>query len=122
VTIVEVPPDATLEGEFEDLLFSFCCERARGSEKEDLLQGISVWIDNRVSFQVKDVRKHLQANDFAHYSSNKITLRLQDMSAEKTFWRVKGKGLHVWSLPQQMFENEELPLELPPLAAEQDIL
>jgi len=68
------------------------------------------------------VRKHLQANDFAHYSSNKITLRLQDMPAEKTFWRVRGRGLHVWSLPQQMFESEETPLELPPLAAEQDIL
>ena len=122
VTIVEVPPDATLEGEFEDLLFSFCCERARGSEREDLLQGISVWTEGRVFFQVKDVRKHLQANDFAHYSSNKITLRLQDMPAEKTFWRVRGRGLHVWSLPQQMFESEETPLELPPLAAEQDIL
>jgi hypothetical protein len=122
VTIVEVPPDATLEGEFEDLLFSFCCERARGSEREDLLQGISIWNEGRVFFQVKDVRKHLQANDFTHYSSNKITLRLQDMSAEKVFWRVRSKGLHVWSLPQELFENEEALLELPPLAAEQDIL
>lgn len=122
VTVVEVPPDATLEGEFEDLLFSFCCERARGTDREDILQGISVWVEDRVFFQVKDVRKHLQANDFTSYGSNKITLRLQDMTAHKTFWRVRNKGVHVWSLPQSMFEGEEQPLALPPLAAEKDVL
>ena len=122
VTIVEVPPDATLEGEFEDLLFSFCCERARGADRDDILQGISIWIEDRVFFQVKDVRKHLQANEFIQYGSNRITLRLQDMGAEKTFWRVRGKGVHIWSLPQSMFEEEEELLELPPLAAEQDVL
>ena len=123
LTIVEFPPDATLAGEFEDLLDSFCTERARGNEKEDILQGISVWWDHRVYFQVKDLRKHLTVNDFTHYTSNKITLRLQELEAEKTFWRVKGKGVHVWSLPQAFFgEEEDIPFDLPPLQADKDIL
>ena len=33
LTIVEVPPDATIKGEFEDLLHSFCSERAKGTRK-----------------------------------------------------------------------------------------
>jgi hypothetical protein len=107
VTLVEVPPDATLKGEFEDLLFAFTSERAKGEEKEDILQGVAVWVNSRVYFQVKDLKKHLTVNDFNHYSSNKITLRLQQLEAEKTFWRVRGKGVHVWSLPQDYFASEE---------------
>ena len=127
LTIVEVPPDATLSGEFEYLLNSFCTERAKGVEKEDVLQGISVWYQDRVYFQVKDLRKHLSANDFTHYTSNKITLRLQDTKAEKTYWRVKGKGVHVWSLPTNFFNDEEtkdedIPFDLPPLSGDKDIL
>ena len=122
VTIVEVPPDATLKGEFEDLLHAFCCERARGEEREDILQGTAVWVDQRVYFQIKDVKKHLSVNDFNHYTSNKITLRLQDLEAEKMFWRVKNKGVHVWSLPQDYFADSQEPLELPNLPEQEEIL
>ena len=121
LTIVEVPPDATIKGEFVDLLHSFCSERAKGADREDILQGVAVWVDGRVYFQIKDVKKHLSVNDFNHYSSNKITLRLQDIEAEKMFWRVKGKGIHVWSLPQAFFTSEET-LELPELPKDSDII
>jgi len=115
LTVVEVPPDATIKGEFEDLLASFCCDRARGDTREEILQGIAAWVDDRVYFQIKDVRKHLQVNNFTHYTSNKITLRLTDLKAEKMFWRVKGKGVHVWSLPQSFFATQMEVLDLPPL-------
>jgi hypothetical protein len=122
LTIVEVPPDATIKGEFEDLLHQFCSERAKGSERDDILQGVAVWADGRVYFQVKDIKKHLTVNDFNHYTSNKITLRLQGLEAEKMFWRVKNKGLHVWSLPQEFFAEGEQVLQLPDLPAQEDVL
>ena len=122
LTIVEVPPDATIKGEFEDLLSQFCTDRAKGTEREDILQGVAVWIDSRVFFQVKDIKKHLTVNDFNHYTSNKITLRLQGLDADKMFWRVKGKGVHVWSLPQEYFADGEQVLELPDLPTPDDVL
>ena len=122
VTIVEVPPDATFKGEFEDLLHAFACERAKGEEREDILQGVAVWLDDRVYFQVKDLKKHLSVNDFNHYTSNRVTLRLRDLNAEKMFWRVRGKGVHVWSLEQAYFETDESEIDLPPLPASQEIL
>lgn len=122
LTIVEVPPDATLKGEFEDLLHAFCAERAKGEERDDILQGVAVWVDGRVYFQIKDVKKHLSVNDFNHYTSNKITLRLQDLHAEKMFWRVRGKGVHVWSLPQDFFQGEDSEISLPDLPASGDII
>lgn len=115
LTVVEVPPDATFKGEFEELLYAFAAERAKGEEREDILQGIAVWIDERVYFQIKDLKKHLTVNDFNHYTSNKITLRLQDQGAEKMFWRTRGKGVHVWSLPQSYFSESELEIPLPPI-------
>jgi len=122
LTIVEVPPDATLKGEFEDLLHAFCSERAKGEEREDILQGVAVWVEGRVYFQVKDVKKHLSVNDFNHYTSNKITLRLQDIQAEKMFWRVRGKGIHVWSLPQEFFNDDQDQIPLPELPAGEGII
>lgn len=115
VTIVEVPPDATLKGEFEDLLHAFCCERAKGEEKEEIIQGVAVWVDGRVYFQIKDVKKHLSVNDFNHYTSNKITLRLRDLGADKMFWRIKNKGIHVWSLPQEYFDTDDVEIKIPDL-------
>ena len=61
-------------------------------------------------------------NDFNHYSSSRITLRLQNQQAEKMFWRVKGKGVHVWSLPQDYFQGDEEMLDLPDLPEERNIL
>jgi len=125
VTIVEVPPDATHKGEFEDLLFSFCCDRARGETRDDILQGIAVWLEGKVYFQIKDIKKHLSVNNFNHYTSNRVTLRLTDLSAEKMFWRIKGKGIHVWSLPQEYFTGPLQPeeqIDLPELKRGKDVL
>ena len=119
LTVVEVPPDATFKGEFEELLYSFSSERAKGEEREDILQGIAVWVDDRVYFQIKDLKKHLAVNDFNHYTSNKITLRLQDLGAEKMFWRVRNKGVHVWSLPQNYFSDTEIEIPLPIIPREE---
>ena len=115
LTVVEVPPDATFKGEFEELLYAFAAERAKGEEREDILQGIAIWLDERVYFQIKDLKKHLTVNDFNHYTSNKITLRLQDLGAEKMFWRIRNKGIHVWYLPQAYFQTEETQIPLPNL-------
>jgi hypothetical protein len=116
LTIIEVPPDATAKGEFEELLTSFCCDRARGVEREEILQGIAVWSDECVFFQLRDLQKHLKANNFTRYSNVQVGLRLKDMKAEKVDWRIKGKTIHLWYLPQTYFSGaEDIRLELPPL-------
>ena len=116
LTIIEVPPEATTKGEFEELLVSFCCDRARGVEKEEILQGIAVWVDDCVFFQLRDLQKHLKANSFSRYSNVQIGLRLKEMKAEKIDWRIKGKTLHLWFMPQSFFAgSEDIQIELPPM-------
>jgi hypothetical protein len=116
VTVVEVPPEATHEGEFRELVNSFCCDRAKGYEREDILQGIAVWTEGRVYFQVKDIRKHLEISGFEHFSSTKIVQLIEEkFKAQRMFWRVRGKGVHLWSLPEEFFEpaeEDERPFKL----------
>lgn len=121
LTIVEVPPEATSKGEFMDHLATFCCDRARGADREDILQGIAVWTDGRVYFQVKDLKKHLTQYNFTSYSAVKIGLRLKEMGADKTYWNIRGRGVHVWGMPQKVFnDHREVVLDLPPLPASDD--
>jgi hypothetical protein len=116
ITVVESSPDTTLKGEFENLLFSFCCDRARGSDKEEIFQGIAVWLDGRIFFQIRDLMKHLTVNNFLSYTANKAGLRLRDMGGDKTFWNVNGKGVHVWHFSQDQFGKgvSEKRIALPP--------
>jgi len=122
ITIVEVAPDATLKGTFEDLLNSFCCDRARGFEKEEIAQGIAIWMDGKVYFQIKDIMKHLTVNNFLNYTVNKVGLRLRELGGERIFWNVNGKGTHVWFFRQEFFgeaaKGKSLPL--PPMPRNDD--
>lgn len=121
LTIVEVPADSTSKGEFMDLLTTFCCDRAKGTDREDILQGIAVWVDGRVFFQLKDLKKHLVQNQFTSYTSTKIGLRLKDLGVEKTFWNIRGRGVNVWGLPQTLFaDHADVAIDLPPLPVGDD--
>lgn len=116
LTIIEVPPEATTKGEFEELFISFCCDRARGVEKEEILQGIAVWVDDCVFFQLRDIQKHLKANNFTRYSNVQLGLRLKEMKAEKAHWKIKGKAVHIWFLSQSYFVgSEDIRIDLPPM-------
>ena len=67
--------------------------------------------------------KHLQVNNFLNYSSNRVSLRVKELGAEKMFWRVKGKGVHVWGFPEAFFgEASSVTLDLPPLNSRENII
>jgi hypothetical protein len=58
--------------------------------------------------------KHLLVNDFKTYTSNKISLRVKELGAEKMFWNVKGKGVHVWGFREEFFgDGSAVSLDLP---------
>jgi hypothetical protein len=121
-TVVEAPPDTTTAGEFYDLMMAFCCDRAKGNERHEILQGIAVWIDGKVYVQIKDLKKHLLVNGFTNYSSNKIAMVLSEIDgATKTYWNnVRGKNLHIWSIPESYFGTGTVaPREVPQFIEDQ---
>lgn len=121
VVIVSVAPDATSEGEFKDLLSQFCTDRAKGTDLEDLLSGISVWLNDGVYFQLKDLKKHLQANDFKEFTGPKMSLVLKKLGGEECVVEVGDKTLNTWKFPVETF-GKASKKKLPPLPQAKDII
>lgn len=117
LTIVDVPPEETDRGKFEYLFRSFCCDRARGVEKEEVLQGIAVWVDDAVFFQIRDLDKHLKANAFTRWTDVKIGQFLShEVKGSLVKPRIKGRQVRLWSVPQSYFSaHPDIEIELPPL-------
>lgn len=120
LTVVEVPLEETDRGKFEYLLRSFCCDRARGVEKEEVLQGIAVWTEDVVLFQLRDLEKHLKANGFTKWTDVKIGQFLShEVKGTHVKPRIQGRQLRLWSIPQSYFAAfPDIELELPPLEIE----
>jgi len=122
VVIVPVAPDATSEGEFRDLLVQFCTDRAKGTTMDDLTSGISVWAEDGVYFQLKDLKKHLQLNDFKNFTGPKMSLVLKKLGGEECVVDAGEKTLNAWRLPKTAFGKPRPERPLPTSPQEKDII
>ena len=115
--IMGVGTDASVEGQFMELLESFCTDLAQASVKEEILLG-KPWTDSGVSyFRLKDLRDYLTKHRFTEMDTNKIAARLRDIGAEHYFWNIRKRGMNIWGIPA--FEYEEEPLEIPNMQQEE---
>ena len=109
--IIEVGSDASIEGQFMELLESFCTDLAQASVKEEILLG-KPWTEEGVSyFRLKDLKDYLNKHRFTEMDTNKIAARLRDIGADHHFWNIRKRGMNVWAIPA--FEYDETGLETP---------
>jgi len=109
--IIEVGSDASIEGQFMELLESFCTDLAQASVKEEILLG-KPWTEEGVSyFRLKDLKDYLNKHRFTEMDTNKIAARLRDIGADHHFWNIRKRGMNVWAIPA--FEYDETGLEIP---------
>ena len=111
VTIIEVPQDASVEGQFQDLLESFCTDRAQAQTKEEILLGKPFTEAGQTSFRLSDLEAYLQRHNFRYFSRPKITARLRDLGASHSGQNVKGRFVNLWSVPS--FDTQTDPFDLP---------
>tara|TARA_R110002020_G_scaffold419970_1_gene629083 strand:+ start:5286 stop:6431 length:1146 start_codon:yes stop_codon:yes gene_type:complete len=111
VTIIEVPKDASIEGQFQDLLEAFCTDRAQAQTKEEILLGKPYTEDNKTFFRLSDLEAYLQRHNFRHFSRPKITARLRDLGAGHSGQNIKGRFVNLWSIPS--FNIQTDPFNLP---------
>ena len=111
VTIIEVPQDASIEGQFQDLLESFCTDRAQAQAKEEILLGKPFTENNQTSFRLSDLEAYLQRHNFRFFSRPKITARLRDLGASHSGQNIKGRFVNLWSVPS--FNVQTDPFNLP---------
>lgn len=119
VTIIEVPKDASIEGQFQDLLEAFCTDRAQAQTKEEILLGKPYTEDNKTFFRLSDLEAYLQRHNFRHFSRPKITARLRDLGAGHSGQNIKGRFVNLWSIPS--FNIQTDPFNLPDFSQEDPI-
>tara|TARA_R110000751_G_scaffold248311_3_gene348085 strand:+ start:3373 stop:4884 length:1512 start_codon:yes stop_codon:yes gene_type:complete len=111
VTIIEVPQDASVEGQFQDLLESFCTDRAQAQTREEILLGKPFTEDNKTYFRLSDLEAYLQRHNFRYFSRPKITARLRDLGAGHSGQNIKGRFVNLWGIPS--FNIQTDPFNLP---------
>ena len=106
--IIEVSSDVSLDGQFQDLLESFCTDLAQASTREEVLLGKPFTEKGNTYFRIKDLREYLVKHRFTELDTNKIASKLRDLKAKHTFWNLKGRGTNVWYVPEIHFKEETL--------------
>lgn len=106
--IIEVSNDVSLDGQFQELLESFCNDLAQASTREEVLLGKPYSEEGNTYFRIKDLREYLVKHRFTELDTNKIASKLRDLKAEHTFWNLKGRGTNVWFIPETAYKQETL--------------
>jgi hypothetical protein len=99
VTIIEVPNDASPMGLFYEYLERFCTSRAQARVKDELLLGKPYTFEGQHYFRLLDLISFLERNRFKDFKLNKITSMIQEIGGKHHFFKLKEKGVNVWSIP-----------------------
>jgi hypothetical protein len=117
LTRMEAPSEASLQGEFFELLEDFCTNRQRGTRIEDLLRG-APWEDQgHHYFTLKDLMRHLDRHGLRELTRPQVTTRIRRLGGDQKTLTIKGKAMSCWWIPSTQL-SPPVPLEPPPLVEE----
>jgi hypothetical protein len=108
--VIEVSQDVTIEGQFMELLESFCTDMAQANTRDEIILGKPYTEDGKTYFRIRDLREYLVKHRFTELETNKIASKLRDMKAVHKFFNIKGKGVNVWSIPEFEYKEEDLDI------------
>ena len=116
-TILEVPKELTLRGQFEELLETYCTSRIRARSPQEMMLG-KPWSENDMTmFTLKGLMDFLSNRGFKELKRPQIQQRLKDLNGGhecNSFYKFKDedtgkwKNIRVWHVPQ--FDNNEIEL------------
>lgn len=110
---VEVPEDATREGQLWVHLHRFCTSRVVGKSMDELLLGKPYTDEGeRITyFCAADFLAYLQQHRFMGATERELYKFLRKRGAGHKFQLLKGKGVNTWHVPA--FTKQEEPFEVP---------
>ena len=116
VSIIEVSQDVSIQGQFMELLESFCTERAQAQSRDEILLGKPWTEEGKTYFRLKDLIDYFTRQQFRDYGRNHIAARLREQGGGHHFFHVKGKGITVWFVPE--FNAQAEGFDLPEMNEE----
>ena len=109
--IIEVSDDVTIEGQFMELLESFCTDMAQANTRDEILLGKPYTEEGKTFFRIKDLKDYLVKHRFTDMETNRIASKLRDLKAEHKFFNIKGRGTNVWSIKEFKYKTESESLD-----------
>jgi hypothetical protein len=106
ISIIEAPSDASPKGLFFEYLERFCTSRAQARVKDELLLGKPWTEKGKHYFRLLDFMAFLERHRFKEFKVNKIGSMLKEVGGEHHFFKIKGKGINVWSIPEFAKQTE----------------
>lgn len=106
---VEVPEDATREGQLWVHLSRFCTSRVAGRALDEVLMG-KPYTDEKTSityFQAADFFQYLQQHRVSGISERDVWKLLHRRGADKLSKVIKGKATQLWTVPAFSTQTEE---------------
>jgi hypothetical protein len=113
--VVDVPPDATMEGQLWHHLEAFCTGRATARNRDELLLG-KPWFnpdDSRHYFRSYDFLRYLEQQRVRGINERRLWAWLSREGATHHFFNIKGKGVNCWSVPAFPEQNESYDVPEP---------
>lgn len=110
--LIEAPREVSRDGQLEELIEDF----VRGSNilalsRDDILFG-KPWSDGgKVYFRIKDLMDQLTRNNFKDCTRTQVIARITAMGGDKDFFKLKGRGVNVWWVPE--VADQDSPFDLP---------
>ena len=117
--IVEVSQDASVTGQFYDLLEEFCTAMQNAENKVEILlrRPYTDEEEGRTFFRLKDFMAYLTKNKFFDFKSHKVAQRLRDIDGDSLVIKINGKAVRVWSIP--VFETYSSGAKTPELKSKE---
>lgn len=116
---LEVPDDATADGQLWDYLTRFCTSRVAGKNLDELLMGKPFTDEKRSYFIASDFVAYLVQHRFPNRINERLAyLSLKDRDLQHHRETLKGKVVNFWSVPAFVAQTEEhdVPTQPPPEA------
>ena len=105
--VIEVSEDVTIEGQFMELLESFCTDMAQANTRDEILLGKPYTEEGKTYFRIKDLKDYLAKHRFTDMQVNQIASKLRDLKAEPKFFNIKGRGTNVWYINEFDYSEED---------------
>ena len=105
--IIEVSEDVTIEGQFMELLESFCTDMAQANTREEILLGKPYTEDGKTYFRIKDLKEYLVKHRFTDMETNRVASKLRDLKAQHKFFNIKGRGTNVWYIDEFDYDDSK---------------
>ncbi len=111
MNIVQVPPDATAEGQFWHILARYLTGRAQAKNLDELLLGKPYQTEGRHYFVLSDFLAHIIQQRVRNVDERRVYLWIERRGFEHHSSYLKGRLIAYWSLEE--FDQQTEPFEIP---------